>query len=119
MDLGIYASSIPGTDGTTVKNKLNFKLFKYDRFGRLVDIKPLDRDIIPCIATDEDIIKLQSFGLNLKKTCTPNDVSFDQNYYYDVFVLNANSQYVQVFAVSGASSTYYRRLLPGGLSSSI
>ena len=70
VSLGIYASSIPGTNSTFVKNKLDFQMLKFDSMGRLVDIKPLDQEIIPCIVTDEDVIKFQSFGLNLLKTCS-------------------------------------------------
>lgn len=117
--LGIYASSIPGTNSTTVKNTLTFKLFKYDIFGNLLDVKPLDKDLIPCIATPEDIIKFQSFGLNLLKTCSSSDVSVDPNYFYDVYVVNSEGKYVQVFATYNTLSTYYGRLVPGGISSSI
>lgn len=38
--IGIYASSVEGTDTTTVKNKLNFIVLEYDKLGKLRDIKP-------------------------------------------------------------------------------
>lgn len=38
--IGIYASSVEGTDTTDVKNKLNFVVLEYDKLGKLRDIKP-------------------------------------------------------------------------------
>lgn len=38
--IGIYASSVEGTNTTTVKNKLDFMVLEFDKFGQLLDIKP-------------------------------------------------------------------------------
>lgn len=72
--IGIYASSVEGTDTTTVKNKLNFIVLEYDKLGKLRDIKPFGSELLPCLATEEDVIKFQSFGLNLVKSCSSGDV---------------------------------------------
>lgn len=49
--IGIYASSVTGTDTTTVKNKLSFIVFEYDRYGELNDINPFGTEMLSCIST--------------------------------------------------------------------
>lgn len=49
--IGIYASSVSGTDTTNVKNKLSFVALEYNKYGELTDIKPLSTEMLPCIAT--------------------------------------------------------------------
>lgn len=67
---------------------------EYNKFGELRDIKPFGPDQLPCIATEEDVIKFQSFGLNLAKKCNTGDVQANTPYYYDIYVLNSDNNYV-------------------------
>lgn len=92
--IGIYASSVYGTDSTTVKNKLNFMVLEYNKYGELRDIKPLGPEILPCLSTQEDAVQFQSFGLNLFKTCLIADLQPSSSLYYDIYVLNSDSNYV-------------------------
>ena len=56
--------------------------------GTLNDIKPMDDSILPCRANGEDIVKFQSFGLLLFKTCL-NYYTKSNEYYYDMYVIDS------------------------------
>lgn len=49
--LDIYASSVEGTNTSSVKNTLSFIVVEYDKFGQMRDIKPFGRDLLPCWVT--------------------------------------------------------------------
>ena len=64
--------------------------------------------MLPCIATQEDAAQIQSFGLNLVKSCLVADLQPGRAAYHDIYVLNSESNYVQVFTVY-ESGSYYKR----------
>lgn len=70
----------------------------------------MDKSILPCIATDEDAAKFQSFGLNLKKTCEISDLQSLPNTYFDIFVLTYSGAYSEVFWSN--SRNFYKRYYP-------
>ena len=83
-----------GTDTDTVKNKLIFTVLQYNKFGALVDMKPMDTDLLPCLATFEDAVYFQSFGLNLVKNCLFSDLQSNTDTYFDVYVTSADLKLV-------------------------
>lgn len=91
-------------------------VLQYNSFGELRDIKPFGTDQLPCIATQEDAIKFQSFGLNLIKKCSAADLQASTPYFYDVYVINSDSNYMEVFTNYG-SSAYYKRFHRNGYTS--
>lgn len=90
--ISLYASSIIGTNLTTVKNTFKFILLEYNADGSLNDLKSLDDSIFSCYLNPEDIVKFQSFGLNFNKTCSSTR-KFKVQYFYDVYVMAGDGTY--------------------------
>lgn len=107
--ISLYASSIMGTNTSTVKNTFKFILAEYNLDGSLNDLKPLDGSIFSCYLNGQDIVKFQSFGLNFYKTCSTSR-TFSSTYFYDVYIVSANGTYAQV--PIQINNVYYKRFTP-------
>lgn len=84
---------MPGTNTSTVKNTLSFILIEYNVDGSINDIKPLDNSIFTCYLSDQDIVDLQSLGGVVLKKCSSIVNKFPVQYFYDVYVKNADGTY--------------------------
>jgi hypothetical protein len=107
--LALYASSLPGTNTSTIKNTLRLVLAEYNPDGSLHDFKNLDESIFRCYLNGEDLVNFQSYGLQFYKTCSsPRTLS--TTYFYDVYVVDADGTYAEVpILIAG---TYYKRFRP-------
>lgn len=103
-----------GTNTSTIKNTLQFKLAEYNADGSLHDLKSLDQSIFSCYLNNEDIVKFMSFGFNFYKTCY-NPRTFKTTYYYDVYVIGADGRYNEVPISIGG--TLYKRFKPSAYNS--
>lgn len=108
--LSIYGSPVAGTNTSTVKNTLNFILIEYNADGSVNDIKPLDNSIFSCYLSGQDIVDLQSIGGVVTKYCYTNTKTFPTQYFYDVYVQNADKTYAEVPIMIGTS--IYKRFTP-------
>lgn len=68
-------------------------LIEYNVDGSVNDIKPLDDSIFSCYLSSQDIVDLQGVGSVVIKNCSSNVKKFTTQYFYDVYVKNADGTY--------------------------